>query len=122
MFEKEAFVKIGELSKIANVSTHTIRYYEKTGLLDTPKKDHSGHRYYNENDVDLINWVICLKKSNMPLNFIKEYIQAYNNKQSAKLIKMLEIHLKKLTIQKVEVEHYLEVTTKKLNSSEKRLT
>lgn len=115
-------MKIGQLSEIAKVSTHTIRYYERTGLLKTPKKDNSGHRYYNQNDLELINWVICLKKSDMPLSFIKEYIKAYDNNQNAKLIKMLEIHLKKLTVQKSEINHYLEVTTKKLNSLEKRLT
>ena len=40
-------IKIGEMSKICNVSVQTLRYYDKIGLLKADKvEDSSGYRYY----------------------------------------------------------------------------
>lgn len=38
---------IGELAKFTGVSVHTIKYYEKIGLLSSSRKEHSNYRSYN---------------------------------------------------------------------------
>lgn len=115
-------MKIGQLSKNIGLSTHTIRYYEKLGLLHKPVKDLSGHRMYNKEDVDLANWVTCLKKSGMSLEKIKEYTHAYRYDNNFKVTELLEIHLVKLKSQQKDLEHYVEVTVKKLEKLKSRLT
>jgi len=108
-------MKIGQLSEVTGLSTYTIRYYEKMGLLHKAEKNSSGHRVYNSTDLELMNWVTCLKKSGMPLQKIKEYVNAYQNKENMTLAKILELHLTKLKTQKTDIEHYIDVTSEKLN-------
>ena len=115
-------MKIGELSQTIGLSTHTIRYYEKLGLLDVPTKDDSGHRFYNHKDVDIANWVTCLKKSGMSLEKIKIYTKAYKNDELTKVSELLEIHMDKLKQQQIDIEHYMDVTQKKLKDLKNRLT
>lgn len=109
-------MKIGELSAKVALSAHTIRYYEKMGLLEKASKDLSGHRYYDEKDVDLINWVTCLKKSGMPLEKIKRYAKAYRENERQTVVELLEQHLNKLLTQQVDITHYIDVTQRKLNN------
>ena len=107
-------MKIGELARETGVSTHTIRYYEKIGLIDLANKDISGHRAYGKLDLDLINWVVCLKKSGMPLEKIKAYAEAYKSGNGKTMQEMLEEHLERLTFQQRDLEHYIDVTERKL--------
>lgn len=39
-------MKIGELAKLTNTSTKTIRFYEDSGLLPLPARSASGYRDY----------------------------------------------------------------------------
>lgn len=41
-------LSIGQLAKAAQVSVHTIRFYEKSGLLPHPSRRPSGFREYSE--------------------------------------------------------------------------
>jgi len=115
-------MKIGELSQTIGLSTHTIRYYEKLGLLDAPSKDDSGHRFYNHRDVDIANWVTCLKKSGMSLEKIKVYTKAYKKNELKQVSELLELHMGKLKQQQKDLKHYMDVTNKKLNDIKNRLT
>lgn len=38
---------IGEMAKLFNVSTDTLRYYEKSGLLSSDRHQENGYRYYS---------------------------------------------------------------------------
>ncbi len=112
-------MKIGQLSQSSGLSTHTLRYYEKMGLLQKPNKDHSGHRIYDAQEVELINWVTCLKKSGMPLASIKAYAQAFRTQENNQLEVLLSQHLKKLKSQQADLKHYIVVTELKLEKLEK---
>ncbi|MCC5468178.1 MerR family DNA-binding transcriptional regulator [Pelosinus baikalensis] len=37
---------IGEMAKLFDVSTDTLRYYEKSGLLSSERHSDNGYRYY----------------------------------------------------------------------------
>lgn len=115
-------MKIAQLSKEIGISTFTIRYYEKIGLLDKPQKDQSGHRNYGIKDVEIANWITCLKKSGMPLEKIKEYTNAYKNNENNKVSELLEIHLIKLKSQQKDLKHYIAVTVDKLKKLKRPLT
>ncbi len=112
-------MKIGQFSRESELSPHTIRYYEKIGLLQKADKDDSGHRIYDEADLDLINWVTCLKKSGMPLQKIKRYVEAYRHNNNSEVTEILGLHLVKLKAQQVDIEHYIDVTKKKLSQLKK---
>ena len=44
-------MKISELAKRADISAHTIRYYEKLGLLTPTQRSESNYRIYSNDDV-----------------------------------------------------------------------
>ena len=67
-------LKIGEFSKIFNVTIKTIRFYEKKELLKPYYIDkYSGYRYYNEENIKQMNKILYLKKLGFSLDEIKTY-------------------------------------------------
>lgn len=68
--------KISDLSKLLNVTTNTIRRYEKNGYL-TPERDKSDYRWYNENDICKTAFIRLFIKCGFSHTEIKEMI---NNK------------------------------------------
>ena len=108
-------MKIGRVSDQTGLSAYTIRYYEKQGLVRRAEKDDSGHRNYNSRDVELLNWVACLKKSGMSLSRIRAYVQAFDAENDAIARGILEEHLVRLEAQKRDILHYIEVTQTKIS-------
>jgi MerR family Zn(II)-responsive transcriptional regulator of zntA len=50
-------MKIGELSKLTGLSTHTLRYYEKSGLLKASGRSESNYRIYTSSDLETARFV-----------------------------------------------------------------
>ena len=42
--------KIGDVSRVLGLTTAALHFYEKEGIIDTPKEE-SGRRYYEEADL-----------------------------------------------------------------------
>ena len=73
MLDKKSF-SIGELSKITNLSTATINYYVKIGVLSPPKKINKTRAVYSSNHISLLKTIKKLKEKKINLNGIKEII------------------------------------------------
>ncbi len=56
---------IGEISALSGVSVDTIRFYERKGLVATPKRNSSGYRIYSQNILSQI----CFIKRSRDLGF-----------------------------------------------------
>lgn len=67
--------KINEVAKKIGVTTHTLRYYEKEGILPPITRDSGGRRVYSEENLQWLEIVTCLKKTNMPVKDIKEIVR-----------------------------------------------
>lgn len=65
---------LSEISKLFNISSATIRFYDEKGLMPFLKREKNGYRYLNETDIEWIEIIICLKKTGMPVKDIKRYI------------------------------------------------
>ena len=110
-------MKIAAVSQQTGLSPYTIRYYEKQGLVTKASKDSSGHRSYSGKDVELLNWVSCLKKSGMSLNKIRIYSLAFQQGDQAQARLILQQHLQKLLQQQQDIAHYISVTETKIRQS-----
>ena len=115
-------MKIGLVSEKTGLGIHTIRYYEKQGLITKPGKDQSGHKVYDAKDVELLNWISCMKNSGMPLSQIQEYSKAFYEDNRLKCLQLLEEHMSHLNEQRIQLDHYLDVTEKKIDRLKKSLT
>ena len=52
-----AFLQIGEVAKRSGLSIHTIRYYEKRGLLQAPPRRPGGFRLYPVETVERLRFI-----------------------------------------------------------------
>ena len=65
---------ISEVAKMLNVSSYTIRYYDKEGLFPLVKRV-NGIRVFEDKDFPWLRMLNCLKNLNMPIKKIKEYVE-----------------------------------------------
>ncbi|MBO7252075.1 MAG: MerR family transcriptional regulator [Oscillospiraceae bacterium] len=66
---------IGEAAKKMNITTATLRYYDKEGLLPFVERTSGGARIFSDHDFRWLNLISCLKKAGMPLKDIRLYIE-----------------------------------------------
>ncbi|PKR88706.1 MerR family transcriptional regulator [Pleomorphomonas diazotrophica] len=60
-------MKIGELARRSGLSTYTIRYYERIGLLPQADRDRSGQRNYDASILTWMEFLDRLKATGMPI-------------------------------------------------------
>lgn len=65
---------IGQVAKRLGLTAHTLRYYDKEGLLPFVKKGSSGARIFEDDDIDWLLILECLKATGMQLKDIKRYM------------------------------------------------
>lgn len=60
-------MRIGELAKRTGVSTDTVRFYEREGLLPRPARHENGYRVYSEADAEHLRLLVDLRSLEIPL-------------------------------------------------------
>jgi MerR family transcriptional regulator, aldehyde-responsive regulator len=65
---------IKEVSDKVNLSAHTLRYYEKEGLLPYVQRNKYGNRLFGDEDIEWIGLICCLRDTGMPVAEIKHYV------------------------------------------------
>ncbi|MFC6261724.1 MerR family transcriptional regulator [Levilactobacillus fujinensis] len=66
--------RIGEFAKLVGLSTYTLRYYEDQGLI-VAHRDDNDVRYYLEEDIRWVGFILHLKGTGMRLNDLKRYVR-----------------------------------------------
>lgn len=66
--------KIGELAKLCDIKTDTLRFYEKTGLLRPSERTQSGYRLYSEQDKAALKFILQAKKLGFNLSEINDLL------------------------------------------------
>ena len=68
--------KIGEISKLFNLSVSSIRHYEVLGLLEPEYTDpETGYRYYSTRQFEAFNSICYLRALDMPLDEISDFLK-----------------------------------------------
>ncbi len=68
---------ISEVSKKYNISTDTLRYYEKIGLIPPVPRNKSGIRDYDQNSCNWIELMKCMRKSGIQIEALIEYVKLF---------------------------------------------
>ena len=76
------YYSIGQVAAKTGLTVHTLRYYEKEGLLPFVRKSSSGLLMFSDNDLGWLSIIECLKKTGMPLKGIKQYIDWFREGDS----------------------------------------
>lgn len=71
------FYKIGEISKLYNIGTDSLRYYEKIGILK-PKRGDNGYRLYSINEIRTLNVLRELRLIGFSVKEIGEHLADFD--------------------------------------------
>jgi DNA-binding transcriptional MerR regulator len=115
---------IAEAARRTGVSVHTLRYYERAGLVvTTVDRTAGGRRRYHKLDLDWI--VVCtrLRATGMPIKTIRRYAQLVSagpgNEQER--LALLEAHRADVTARLAEIQESLKIIDRKIDVYRGRL-
>lgn len=80
------YYKIGEISKLYNIGTDSLRYYEEIGILK-PRRDENGYRMYSVSDIRTLNVLRELRSIGFSMKDIKEHLADYNLEKTVELFR-----------------------------------
>jgi DNA-binding transcriptional MerR regulator len=114
---------ISDAARATGVSAHTLRYYERAGLLDPIDRAASGHRRYAEEDIARIQFLTKLRSTGMPIRQIRQYaelMRAGDDTHEARLA-LLEAHREVVRAHLDETARNLELIDYKIDYYRERL-
>ena len=101
---------IGQAAEKTGLSPHTLRYYEKEGLLPFLQKSASGLRVFSQNDLNWLAMIECLKETGMPIKGIKQYIDWFieGDNTLPQRLDMFKLQEKKIKEQLMQLQKKLD--------------
>jgi len=67
-------MKIAEVSERYVISSDTLRYYERIGLIPPVNRNENGIRDYNETDIKRVEFIKCMRSAGLPIDVLIEYV------------------------------------------------
>lgn len=68
---------ISEVSNAFHISTDTLRYYERIGVIPEVHRTSGGIRDYQDEDLSWVENAICLREAGVPVEMIAEYVKLF---------------------------------------------
>lgn len=68
---------IAEVAKKFEITTDTIRYYERIGLIPPIKRDKNGNRIFTEIDCNWIYYIKVMREAGMSIEKLVEYVKLF---------------------------------------------
>ena len=108
---------IQEVSKRTGLSAHTLRYYEKEGLISGVTRTKGGIRQYTDEDLEALGLICCLKNTGMSIQEIAQFVRLTNegDRTLAERVEMLRQHRERVLERMNEMQKYLDKVTWNLN-------
>ncbi|KOS67549.1 MerR family transcriptional regulator [Lysinibacillus contaminans] len=105
---------IQELAKLSGVSTRTLRYYDEIGLLKPARTNEAGYRFYEQDELDMLQQILFYRALDMKLATIQKIIQAPDFQQK----EALESHRVALLQRKQQLDQLLQTVEQSIQSLE----
>lgn len=108
---------IQEVAVETGLSEHTLRYYERIGLIESVNRAGNGHRRYTEHDVDWIELLKCMRATGMPIEQMKRFsdlVRSGDHTISERL-ELLTAHRKAVLDSIEELKQYLKMIEYKID-------
>ncbi|MGE5635349.1 MAG: MerR family transcriptional regulator [Nocardioidaceae bacterium] len=110
-------LSISEASEASGLSAHTLRYYERAGLLERVDRNDGGHRRYREADLERIKFLTKLRATGMPIREVRRYAELMKAGQAtnAERLALLEAHREAVLAELEATAENLELIEWKIN-------
>lgn len=107
---------VHEVAERTGLSAHTIRYYERVGLIPAVGRAPNGHRRYSEADIGWIEFLKCLRSTGMPISEMQRYVtlQQEGDATLQERLALLEAHRSRIKARLEELNRFLERIEKKI--------
>jgi len=123
-------MKIAEVSGHYGLSTDTLRYYERVGLIPPVNRNESGIRDYNELDLRRVDFIKCMRGAGLPVEVLIEYVAlVQQGDKTIEARKEILIDQRKLLVNRMNemqktldiLDHKIEVYEKAVLKKEKQI-
>lgn len=111
-------LSVSEVAERIGLSVHTLRWYERIGLLEQVGRDASGHRRYTAGDVEWLMLLIRLRATGMSVRDMKRYadlVRAGGHTEPERLA-LLEAHRDGVVAHIAELQGHLAVIEHKVRA------
>lgn len=117
----EIKLTIQQVAALTGLSVHTLRYYERQGLLEPVNRATNGHRRYRAEDITRIEFLTRLRTTGMPIRQMQQFARLYRDKPEAvsDRLLILEAHERQVQEGIRELSHNLEVIQQKIQHYKK---
>ncbi|MGD8191445.1 MerR family transcriptional regulator [Brevibacillus ginsengisoli] len=107
---------IKEIAILSGISEHTLRYYEKNGLIHSISRDTKGHRLYSEQDLGWIRFLVRLRTTGMSIRQMQEIaeLRRQGPATSKERRVLLEAHQQKVTEHIEQLQEHMEALVTKI--------
>ncbi|MGW4062118.1 MerR family transcriptional regulator [Amycolatopsis sp. NPDC004747] len=115
---------IADAARRTGVSAHTLRYYERAGLVVTDvDRTSGGRRRYRKLDLDWIKICTKLRATGMPIKMIRRYadLVAAGHGNEAERLALLEEHRADVLTRLAELQENLKLIDRKIGVYRGRL-
>ena len=114
---------IQDVSKKTGLSAHTLRYYEKEGLITGVERSQGGFRQYTDQDLDALGLICCLKNTGMSLQEITRFVNlAREGDHTLKQrLELLQAHRDDVINRMEEMQRYLDKVNWKIDFYNEKL-
>jgi DNA-binding transcriptional MerR regulator len=119
----DATLTIAEAAEESGLSAHTLRYWERAGLLQPVTRNGSGHRRYAEEDLERIKFLVRLRSTGMPIRGVRRYAELINRGEDTEQerLELLEAHRESVEAHLQETAAHLDLIDWKINLYRERL-
>ena len=106
-------VTIKEVSQKYNISSDTLRYYERVGMIPPVTRTAGGIRDYGESDLGWVELALCMRGAGLPVEAMIEYVKLCQQGDSTIEARMLLLKEQMETL--LEHKAQIESTIKRLD-------
>jgi DNA-binding transcriptional MerR regulator len=100
---------IGQMAERCGLTAHTLRYYERIGLIQSIARGTDGHRRYSAQDIAWVSFITRLKATGMPISRMLEFaaLRRDGDRTIPARRGMLEMHMEQVHAHIGELENCL---------------
>lgn len=71
-------MNIKKVSELLGISSDTIRYYERIGLVPSISRDKNGVRNFTDIDIQRLDFIKCMRHAGLSIESLHEYMHLYS--------------------------------------------
>ncbi len=108
---------VQQAAALSGLSDHTLRYYERIGLIQpVPRQDSSGHRRYGPDDLATLETLACLRATGMPIAQMRRYfaLRSRGADAAAEQQALLAAHLQELHRRMAALQDHIQYVESKI--------